>query len=128
MGSVGGQNYFKRFYDNRWTEENPYTDYPRTYNRNDEYWVSSDKPNTFWLKSTDFMRLKNIELGYSLPNSLSNRIGVSDVRIHAGAMNLFTWCPDMLDFDPELEAKGDGFAGQGYPLQKLLTAGLTVKF
>lgn len=127
-GSAGGQNYFKTFYDNRWTEQNTGADWPRTFNRNDEYWVSSSNPNTFWLRKTDFVRLKNLELGYTLPESLSHRLKLSDIRFFIGGMNLLTWAPDMVDFDPELEAKGDGFAGQGYPLQRVINTGVTVKF
>ncbi len=127
-GSAGGQNYFKTFYDKRWTEQNTGADWPRTFNRNDEYWVSSSNPNTFWLRKTDFVRLKNIELGYTLPETVSQRLKLSDIRLFVGGMNLLTWAPDMIDFDPELEAKGDGFAGQGYPLQRVVNTGVTVKF
>ena len=74
------------------------------------------------------MRLKNIELGYTLPETLSQRLRLSDIRLFVGGMNLLTWAPDMVDFDPELEAKGDGFAGQGYPLQRVFNTGVTVKF
>ena len=128
LGGKDVQNYFKSFYDNRWTENNPDADYPRTFNRNDEYWVSSENPNTFWLRKTDFIRLKNLELGYTIPSALSGKIGLDHLRVHVGGLNLFTYAPDMEDLDPELEAKGDGFAGQGYPLQKIVTAGITVKF
>jgi TonB-linked SusC/RagA family outer membrane protein len=128
MGNKTGANYMKVFYDNRWTEANPNTDYPRTFNRNDEYWVSSDHQNTFWLRKTDFIRLKNFEIGYTLPPGLSSKFGLTLLRIHAGGYNFLTWSPDLKDFDPELEAKGDGFAGQGYPLQKMITAGLSITF
>lgn len=128
LGGKNTSNYFTDFYENRWTEENPDADYPRTFNRNDEYWVSSDNPNTFWLRKTDFIRLKNLELGYSLPADLTRKIGLEGARLHAGGMNLLTWAPDMKDFDPELEPKGDGFAGQGYPLQKIVTLGLSINF
>lgn len=127
-GSKGGSNYLKTYYDDRWTEQNTDAKYPRTFNRNDEYWVSSDKPNTFWLWKTDFVRLKNIEIGYTLPQAIAKKAGLTNVRIHVGAMNLITWTPDMKDFDPELEPKGDGFTGQGYPLQKTLTAGMSIGF
>lgn len=127
-GSAGGQNYFQTFYDNRWTENNPNANWPRTFNRNDEYWVSSSNPNTFWLRKTDFIRLKNVELGYTVPEKLCNKIGLSDVRISVGGMNLLTYAPDMKDFDPELEPKGDGFAGEGYPIQRIINTGITVKF
>lgn len=128
LGGKDVQNYFKSFYDKRWTEDNPNTDYPRTFNRNDEYWVSSENPNTFWLHKTDFIRLKNLELGYTIPSALTSKIGLDYFRVHVGGLNLFTYAPDMKDFDPELEPKGDGFAGEGYPLQKIVTAGVTVKF
>ncbi len=128
LGGKDSQNYFKSFYDKRWTEDNPNANYPRTFNRNDEYWVSSENPNTFWLHKTDFIRLKNIEIGYTIPAALTERTGLSNIRVHIGGMNLFTYSPDMKDLDPELEAQGDGFAGEGYPLQKIVTAGVTVKF
>jgi TonB-dependent starch-binding outer membrane protein SusC len=128
LGGKGVQNYLQSFYDKRWTEDNPNADYPRTFDRNDEYWVSSDNPNTFWLRKTDFIRLKNIELGYTLPAGLSKKAGLSNLRVHVGGMNMFTYSPDLKDFDPELEPKDDGFAGQGYPLQKIVTAGITVNF
>src|SRR3989339_174267 len=127
LGGKNVQNYLKSFYDNRWTEENPNADYPRTFNRNDEYWVSSENHNTFWLRKTDFIRLKNMELGYNLPETLVTRVGLTSMRIYVGGMNLLTFSSDIKDYDPELEPKGDGFAGQGYPLQKIITTGISIK-
>jgi TonB-linked SusC/RagA family outer membrane protein len=128
LGGKGIQNYLKSFYDQRWTEDNPDADYPRTFNRNDEYWVSSENPNTFWLRKTDFIRLKNLELGYTLPSAITRKAGIDNLRIFGGGMNLLTYSPDLQDYDPELEPKGDGYAGEGYPLQKILTLGISVKF
>jgi TonB-linked SusC/RagA family outer membrane protein len=119
-------NYWKTFYDNRWTEENIWADYPRTFDRNNEYWVSSENQNTFWLKKTDFIRLKNLELGYTLPHNFTRKLGIESLRLSIGGMNLFTYAPDMKDFDPELSSYN--FAGDGYPLQKILTMGVSVKF
>ncbi|WP_051260497.1 SusC/RagA family TonB-linked outer membrane protein [Bacteroides graminisolvens] len=128
LGSKDGINYFKSFYDNRWTADNPNANYPRTFNRNEEYWVSSENPNTFWLHSTDFIRLKTMELGYTIPATLVRKWGLEKVRVCVSGMNLFTYAPHMKDFDPELEYKGDGFAGQGYPIQRILTAGISINF
>lgn len=128
LGSKDGINYFKSFYDNRWTVDNPNANYPRTFNRNEEYWVSSENPNTFWLHSTDFIRLKTMELGYTIPATLVRKWGLEKVRVCVSGMNLFTYAPHMKDFDPELEYKGDGFAGQGYPIQRILTAGISINF
>lgn len=128
LGSKDGINYFKSFYDNRWTADNPNTNYPRTFNRNEEYWVSSENSNTFWLHSTDFIRLKTMELGYTIPATLVRKWGLEKIRVCVSGMNLFTYAPHMKDFDPELEYKGDGFAGQGYPIQRILTAGISINF
>ncbi len=126
----GGENinFLKSFYDQRWTEDNRDTDFPRTFNRNDEYWVSSENLNTFWIRKTDYVRLKNVELGYTLPASLMNKLHLTTVRIYVSGLNLFTISPDYKDYDPEMESKGDGFAGQGYPLQKIINTGISVQF
>ncbi len=122
------KNYLKSFYDNRWTESNPNADYPRTFNRNDEYWVNSDNQNTFWLHKTDFIRLKNIEIGYTLPQIVTQKLSCESIRFTVSGMNLLTYAPDMKDYDPELQYKGDGFAGSGYPIQKIITTGISINF
>lgn len=121
-------NYLKSFYDNRWTESNPDANYPRTFNRNDEYWVNSDNQNTFWLHKTDFIRVKNVEIGYVLPGKVTKKVGCNTIRLSASGMNLLTYAPDMKDYDPELQYKGDGFAGSGYPIQKIITTGISINF
>lgn len=119
-GTIG--NFLKSFYNDRWTESNPNTTTPRTFDRGAEYWASL--ANTYWLHSTDYLRLKNIELGYSLPSSLVSRAQIQNVRLYLNGYNLLTYSPDMKDFDPEL-GSGDG---QGYPLQKIINMGLSVTF
>ena len=69
-----------------------------------------------------------MELGYNLPETLVTRVGLTSMRIYVGGMNLLTFSSDIKDYDPELEPKGDGFAGQGYPLQKIITTGISIKF
>jgi TonB-linked SusC/RagA family outer membrane protein len=119
-GEIG--NYLKSFYDNRWTPQNPNASGPRTFNRTNEYWMS--QRNTQWLRKTDYIRLKNLELGYTLATTLTQRWGISGLRIYVNGFNLLTHSPQMKDFDPEL---GSG-SGQGYPLQKIVNAGLSVTF
>jgi TonB-linked SusC/RagA family outer membrane protein len=120
-GELG--NYLKDFYDNRWTIQNPNASYPRAFNATSEYWMSQS--NTFWLKKSDYIRLKNVELGYSLPAKFS-RWGVQGLRVYVNAFNLLTYSPDMKDFDPEMNSSSLG-AGQGYPLQKIINAGISVQ-
>ncbi len=115
-------NFLKSFYDNRWTEENPSTTYPRTYNRSNEYWVNQD--NTFWIHSSDYIRLKNIELGYTLPTSLTQKVKINKLRFYVNAYNLLTIAPDMKDYDPE-NTSGRGY---NYPLSKIINFGLSLSF
>lgn len=119
-GDIG--NFLNSFYEERWTPDNPNSEHPRTFNRGNEYWVNQG--NTYWLHKTDYLRLKNIELGYTLPISLTQRYLIQQLRLHVSAFNLLTFAPDMEDFDPE-NTRGDG---QNYPLNKVLNVGLSVTF
>lgn len=115
-------NFTKDFYENRWTEENPNATQPRTFNRQEEYWMN--QRNTLFLQKTDYVRLKNLQIGYSLPASLTERWGMQNVRFFVGGFNLLTYSPGVKDFDPESNSS----AGTNYPLQKVVNSGLTVKF
>ena len=119
-GTIG--NFTKDFYDNRWTEDNPTASFPRTYNRSNEYWVN--QPNTFWLHKTDYVRLKNIELGYTVPKVFTKQAGIERVRVYISAYNLLTFSPDMKDYDPE-NTSGSGY---NHPLNKVLNFGVNVTF
>jgi len=126
QGTESGEfgNYLKSFYDNRWTELSPSNEHPRTYNRTGEYWVN--QPNTYWLHKTDYVRLKSVELGYSLPKDLTDKIHIDGLRIYVNGFNLWTHSPDMKDFDPEMAQTG--YAGYSYPLNKAINLGLNVTF
>ncbi len=131
-GEIG--NFLKSVADNRWTAANPDASGPRTFNRSNEYWVSNW--NTYWLRKTDYVRLKNIELGYNLPASIIDRVGMQNLRVYVNAFNLLTYSPDFKEFDPELTG-GDrnsptggniGTSGQSYPLQKIINFGISATF
>ncbi|MCC8144479.1 MAG: hypothetical protein LUD02_09755 [Tannerellaceae bacterium] len=118
-GQIG--NYLKEHADNRWTPDNPDASYPRTFNRDEEYWRSQQ--NTFFLKSTDYIRLKNIELGYTVPRALVSKARIQNLRIYVSGFNLLTF--DKLKvFDPE----GTSSTGQFYPQQRVYNVGATVTF
>lgn len=136
QGAVGGVfyqrteagdfgNFLKSYYDSRWTEANPSTSNPRTYNRTGEYWVN--QPNTYWLHKTDYVRLKNIELGYTLPYTLTGKYGIENLRLYVNAFNILTYSPDMKDFDPEV-LQSANFAGYSYPVNKALNFGVSLTF
>jgi hypothetical protein len=77
-----------------------------------------------FLFKTDYIRLKTLQIGYSLPASLNQRIGFQNARIFLSGFNLLTYSPDYKDFDPEA-ASGNG---TNYPLQRVVNAGISVTF
>lgn len=119
-GDIG--NFRKVFYDNRWTEDNPNADWPRTYNRGNEYW--RNQGNTFWLYNTDYIRLKNLEIGYSLPSTVLGKAGIQNLRFYLSGFNLLTFTRELKDFDPEI-IRSDG---REYPNQKIINFGVNATF
>jgi hypothetical protein len=119
-GEIG--NFLQSFAEDRWTTANPNAAGPRTFNRGNEYWINL--PNTWWLKETDYIRLKSLQVGYTLPTPLVRKAGINSTRIFFSGYNLLTYTPDYTDFDPELTSG----SGQGYPLQRVLSLGLSVTF
>jgi len=82
-------------------------------------YVSSD----FWLKDASYIRLKNVEVGYSFNGKLLRELGMSQFRVFANGVNLFTWS-HMKNFDPEAPSG----RGQYYPQMIVYNLGLNVKF
>ena len=119
-GEIG--DFLQSFASGRWTDANHSTTQPRTFNRGNEYWVNQG--NTYWLHKTDYLRLKTLQIGYSLSHSLTQKLGIQAFRVYASGYNLLTYSPDYKDFDPEASAG----SGQSYPLQRVLSAGLSVTF
>ena len=118
MGNIG--NYLLDMYENRWTIDNPSSVHPRIANRSDQYYSNN---NTYWLRSSDYIRLKNFELGYSLPEVLTKKIGSSSARIYLSGINVFT-VDKLKVFDPETVST----TGQYYPQSRIMNMGLNIKF
>lgn len=118
MGSIG--NFFLDIYENRWTIDNPSSEHPRIAERGDQYYSGG---NTYWFRSRDYIRLKNLEIGYTLPANLTNKVKISNLRVYLNGLNLITW--DKLKvLDPE----SDNTTGQYYPQARVINGGLTVTF
>jgi TonB-linked SusC/RagA family outer membrane protein len=118
MGNIG--NYLLEMYNDRWTVDNPSSVHPRIANRSDQYFSGN---NTYWFRSTDYIRLKNLEVGYTLPENLFKKAGMTSARLYFNGLNLFT-ISDFNTFDPESSSS----TGQYYPQQRIINAGLTVTF
>lgn len=114
-------NYLSDFADGRWTTENPNSEKPRTFNREDEYWIS--QANTYWFRNTNYLRLKNIQVGYTLPSAIVSKVGLKTARIYLNAINLLTF-DSFKVFDPET----DNQDGTVYPQKRTFNAGVNLSF
>lgn len=81
--------------------------------------------NDFWLRNASYLRLKNIQLTYTLSDRLLDGSPFRSVKVFVNAQNLFTLSP-MKEFDPEKNLKGDTF--YAFPSVKTFTAGVNVTF
>lgn len=117
-GAIG--NYLMDFYNHRWTVDNPSSVHPRITDRSDQYY-SWD--NTYWLRDTDYLRLKNVEIGYTLPSEVGEKIGVSNLRLYLNGLNLATWS-GMTIMDPESVHD----VGHYYPQARIINMGISVTF
>lgn len=121
-GDIG--NYLKWSHDNRWSIDNPSSEHPRLASRGDTYYTGGNYgQNTYWLFSKDYLRLRNLELGYTLPASLTDALSLGSLRAYINGFNLITF--DSLDFfDPESTAG----SGVYYPQTRIINFGLNLTF
>ena len=118
-------NYLKYSYDNRWSVENPSSIDPRLANRGNTYYTNNGQnfgSNTYFYRPSDYIRLKNIEVGYNF-EALTKQLGISRLRVYFNALNLFT-VDKMKIWDPE-STSGNG---QYYPQARILNTGIRVTF
>ncbi|MCK9347098.1 MAG: SusC/RagA family TonB-linked outer membrane protein [Bacteroidales bacterium] len=107
---------------NRYTDEASWSSatYPRlTTLANNNNWRLS----TFWLKNASYLRLKNLEIGYNIPEKILGKSGVDGLRIYLNAYNLLT-IDNIKDFDPESPSAGV----TQYPQIKIFNIGLNFRF
>ena len=118
-GDLG--NYFAEYAENRWTPENPNAEHPRTFNGGEEYWMGNN--NTYFLRDTDYVRLKTLQFGYTLPAALLGRFGMQNLRLYVSGFNLLTW--DKLGLmDPEAREQD----GTYYLQKRVYNAGVSLAF
>jgi hypothetical protein len=74
-----------------------------------------------------YLRLKNLQLGYTIPKSVTQKVNISNVKIYLSGENLLTFT-DLMLFDPEQTARGGIGDAKIYPLSKLYSIGLNINF
>jgi TonB-linked SusC/RagA family outer membrane protein len=116
-------NWLNWSYENRWSIENPSSEHPRLVSRNNRYYAGSFANNTYWLRENNYVRFKNLEIGYTLGSNIGQRIGISRLRVYVSGLNLVTW--EKFGFwDPETIASN----GYAYPQSRILSVGARVTF
>ena len=105
----------------RWNEENqdPYAFSPRlSYGANSNNY----KTSTWWQRDASYLRLKNIELGYTLPDRWAKKVCADTLRIYLQGVNLLTFSKFYSQFwDPETGM-------DSYPMQRVIFLGLNLSF
>lgn len=106
--------------DNHWSEDNrnSYAFWPRLSTNQIE---NNTKASTWWLRDGSFLRLKTVELGYSIPERIINKVDLSRARVYLNGNNLTVLSAFKL-WDPERST------ALGYPLQRVINLGINVEF
>ncbi|HML65321.1 MAG TPA: TonB-dependent receptor [Dysgonomonas sp.] len=107
---------------NRWTPEKPNNTYQRVFIDSQRSAIKS----AYYVEDMSYLRCKNIELGYTIPSSLLNKISITGARVFVSGQNMFT-LTKYKGFDPE-RAGIDATNIYSYPLVKTFTAGINVTF
>jgi TonB-linked SusC/RagA family outer membrane protein len=116
LGGTTFDNAMVQRAEDRWTVDNPDGTMPRA----DAFQPGN---TTFFLYDATFVRLKTLELGYSLPEHIVSKISFDDIRFYVSAFNLLTWAKEIKWSDPEIS----GYSLY-YPQQRVINLGLNVKF
>ncbi|MDR6940995.1 SusC/RagA family TonB-linked outer membrane protein [Mucilaginibacter pocheonensis] len=119
-GGVGVNNVMQQVYDNRWVQgaDNSNAQFPAVRALSTNNYIGS----TVWQRKGDYLRIKNAEIGYTLPARLSKKLAVRSVRFFAQGTNLATW-----DYIKSIDPESD-FGTGGYPITRNFNFGLDLNF
>lgn len=132
---VGNENYDLDFYKNRWHGEGTSSKYPSA----DLSSQDNKVVNSWTIEKGDFFRVRNIQLGYTLPKSFSKKLGISSVRVYANALNPWTFFT-YKGFSPEIAkvpstkdesetlATNQGLDTNVYPMSATYNFGVNISF
>lgn len=105
--------------EGRWTPETHATaTFPRLTTQAN---ANNYQPSTFWVRDANYLRLRNIELGYTFPTKMVKKAGMDNLKIYVSGYNLITWDDLAINVDPIT-------LSMGYPTLKSYAVGLSVKF
>ncbi len=109
----------------RWEKEGDIATHPKAINGGNK---NSNKSSSRYLEKGNYFSLRNLSLGYSIPEKLCGKLGLQQVNVSCSADNLFTLTP-FSGVSPQLsDSSTDGYAGTIYPLSRRIVFGLNVSF
>jgi len=104
----------------RWTPDNREASYPRlAWNQ-----TNNEQTSSFWMKNAAYLRLQNLQIGYTFPRSMLESIKLQNLRIYVSGRNLLTFDNFYEGYDPEAPVSNGGW----YPQMTTYTMGLNVNF
>ncbi len=110
-----------------WTPENPVNDQTRI-SIGDE--GNNGRVSSFWIQDASYLRIQNMQIGFTLPDNMLGRAGMSNLRLYVGANNLYTFTR-YKGYDPEIASKDPietGVDNGSYPVPKSYNFGISVDF
>ena len=107
---------------NHWTPDNPSADFPRLTRTTSH---SNFRTTDFWVSNASYLRLRNLQIGYTIPQSLISGLA-NDIRVYFLGQNLFTVFDDLPPgVDPNVP---NNTTGSFFPVQRVLSAGIDINF
>ena len=128
----GSENFSKDFYDNRWHGQGTSNEYPSANVGGRKNYL----PNSWFVEDGSYVRIRNIQLGYTLPNTLTSKWGLNRIRVYANAQNALNFF-SYTGFTPEVGAittpgtvapLNTGIDNGVYPLSATYNFGVNVSF
>ncbi|TNE63918.1 MAG: TonB-dependent receptor [Bacteroidetes bacterium] len=117
---------YQTFWLDRWTPDNPSSEYPRLVSNDPN---NNQRPSSFYVEDASFLRLRNLQVGYTLPRSVLSRVNLKGLRLYFTANNLFT-LTKYNGFDPDIGTNGwildTGIDKGYYPSNKTIGGGLKI--
>jgi hypothetical protein len=123
-GYEGHNNVTKEYWENRWTPENPTNKFPAIDGS------GKVESSSYYVEDGSYLRLKNITLGYNLPNLVCEKMNVESLRLYVSGENLATWT-NYSGYDPEVSYSNKLIPGLDYttyPRSRSFTFGLSIQY
>lgn len=107
-----------------WTPDNKNAEMPRIAYMTTSPSLPSQVVSDFWIQDASYVRMKNLQIGYTMPKSLVNAVGIQNVRFYYSVENLFTLHNMRLNVDPEIPSE----RASNFPLTRTHAFGVNVTF